>query len=79
MLASDGSYCVQVTDPSGQTVLGVSDAGAVTVVGGEFVQCYQLTVDPKDSFQWLHSIIPCPVSIDSREQTSGHPGGRGSR
>ena len=39
----DGSYCVQVTDPSGQTVLGKSDPGAVTVVGGEFVQCYQLT------------------------------------
>ena len=39
----DGSYCVQVTDPSGQTVLGKSDPGAVTVVDGEFVQCYQLT------------------------------------
>ena len=39
----DGSYCVQVTDPSGQTVLGKSDPAAVTVVGGEFVQCYQLT------------------------------------
>src|SRR4029453_15890520 len=39
----DGSYCVQVTDPSGQTVLGMSDPGAVTVSGGEFVQCYQLT------------------------------------
>jgi hypothetical protein len=34
---------VQVTDPSGQTVLGLSDPGAVTVVDGEFVQCYQLT------------------------------------
>src|SRR2546421_13112760 len=39
----DGSYCVQVTDPGGQTVLGMSDPGAVTVSGGEFVQCYQLT------------------------------------
>jgi hypothetical protein len=39
----DGTYCVQVTDPSGQTVLGKSDPGAVTVVGGQFVQCYQLT------------------------------------
>jgi len=39
----DGSYCVQVTDPSGATVLGKSDPGAVTVVDGEFVQCYQLT------------------------------------
>ena len=39
----DGSYCVQVTDPSGQTVLGKSDPGAVTVVDGEFVQCYQLS------------------------------------
>src|SRR5947207_7706025 len=39
----DGSYCVQVTDPSGATVLGKSDPAAVTVVDGEFVQCYQLT------------------------------------
>jgi len=39
----DGDYCVQVTDPSGQTVLGKSDPGAVTVVDGEFVQCYQLS------------------------------------
>src|SRR5207244_9277825 len=39
----DGSYCVQVTDPSGQSVLGMSDPGAVTVADGEFVQCYQLT------------------------------------
>jgi hypothetical protein len=39
----DGSYCVQVTDPSGETVLGKSDPAAVTVVDGEFVQCYQLT------------------------------------
>jgi hypothetical protein len=39
----DGSYCVQVTDPSGEIVLGRSDPDAVTVVDGEFVQCYQLT------------------------------------
>src|SRR5438132_12510810 len=39
----DGSYCVQVTDPSRQSVLGMSDPGAVTVADGEFVQCYQLT------------------------------------
>jgi len=39
----DGSYCVQVTDPSGMTVLGMSDPGAVTVVDGEFVACYQLS------------------------------------
>ena len=39
----DGDYCVQVTDPSGQTVLGMSDFGDVTVVDGEFVQCYQLS------------------------------------
>src|SRR5206468_10676098 len=39
----DGNYCVQVTDPSGQTVLGLSAPGAVTVVDGEFVACYQLT------------------------------------
>ena len=39
----DGNYCVQVTDPSGQTVLGLSDPEAVTVVDGEFVECYQLT------------------------------------
>jgi len=39
----DGSYRVQVTDPSGQTVLGKSDLGAVTASGGKFAQCYQLT------------------------------------
>jgi hypothetical protein len=39
----DGYYCVQVTDPSGATVLGMSDPGAVAVVDGEFVDCYQLT------------------------------------
>ena len=38
----DGSYCVQVTSPDG-TVLGVSAPGAVTVSGGEFVSCYQLS------------------------------------
>src|SRR5437899_6271714 len=39
----DGSYCVQTPDPSGQSGLGMRDPGAVTVVDGEFVQCYQLT------------------------------------
>jgi hypothetical protein len=38
----DGSYCVQVTSPDG-TVLGVSAPGAVTVSGGEFASCYQLS------------------------------------
>jgi hypothetical protein len=38
----DGSYCVQVTSPDG-TVLGQSAAGGVTVVGGQFAQCYQLS------------------------------------
>lgn len=38
----DGSYYVQVTDPSGATVLGRSSTAVVTVVGGEFAQCYQL-------------------------------------
>ena len=38
----DGSYYIQVTSPSGE-VLGKSLAPAVTVVGGEFVQCYQLS------------------------------------
>jgi hypothetical protein len=38
----DGSYCVQVTSPDG-TVLGQSAAGAVTVAGGAFAQCYQLS------------------------------------
>jgi hypothetical protein len=39
-----GSYCVQVTDPSGATVLGKSLPGAVTVgANGEFVTCYQLS------------------------------------
>jgi hypothetical protein len=39
----DGSYCVQVTQPDG-TVLGVSAPGAVSVSGGEFAQCYQLSL-----------------------------------
>ena len=39
----DGSYCVRVTDPSGATILGQSAEGAVTVVNGSFVTCYQLT------------------------------------
>jgi hypothetical protein len=39
----DGSYCVQVTDLSGQTVLGKSDPGEVNVSGGKFVHCYKLT------------------------------------
>jgi hypothetical protein len=38
----DGAYCVQVTSPDG-TVLGVSAPGAVTVSGGEFASCYQLS------------------------------------
>jgi hypothetical protein len=39
-----GTYCVQVTDPSGATVLGRSAEGAVTVgANGEFAQCYELT------------------------------------
>jgi hypothetical protein len=39
-----GDYCVQVTNPSGSLVLGVSAPGAVTVgSNGEFVDCYQLT------------------------------------
>lgn len=42
----DGSYYVQVTEPDG-TLLGTSVGAAnetpVTVVGGEFVTCYQLT------------------------------------
>ena len=45
----DGSYCVQVTDPSGQTILGRSDPGVVTVVGGEFIACYQLSSTVKSA------------------------------
>jgi hypothetical protein len=39
----DGSYYVQVTDPSGATVLGKTLTASVSVVNGEFAQCYQLT------------------------------------
>jgi hypothetical protein len=39
----DGSYYVQVTDPSGHTVLGFSNTASVTVTGGEFQECYQLS------------------------------------
>src|SRR4030095_13806198 len=38
----DDSYCVQITTPDG-VILGLSAEGAVTVVDGEFVQCYQLS------------------------------------
>jgi hypothetical protein len=38
----DGSYYVQVTEPDG-TVLGTSLTAVVTVSGGEFVNCYQLS------------------------------------
>jgi hypothetical protein len=38
----DGNYYVQVTDPSGATVLGKSDTAVVAVSGGEFEACYQL-------------------------------------
>jgi hypothetical protein len=42
----DGDYYVQVTDPSGATVLGTSvgssDETPVHVSGGEFATCYQL-------------------------------------
>jgi hypothetical protein len=39
---TDGSYCVQVTNPSTGTILGTSAAGAVTVTNGEFDNCYSL-------------------------------------
>jgi hypothetical protein len=39
----DGSYYVQVTDPSGATVLGQSLGADVSVSGGEFLECYQLS------------------------------------
>ena len=39
----DGDYFVQVTDPSGATVLGKTLTAAVSVSGGEFAQCYQLS------------------------------------
>lgn len=39
----DGNYWVQVTDPSGQTVLGKTLTASVSVVNGEFAMCYQLS------------------------------------
>lgn len=40
----DGNYYVRVTDPSGATVLGTSGlATPVSVSGGEFAMCYQLS------------------------------------
>lgn len=39
----DGSYYVQVTEPSGKVVLGTSGASApILVVKGKFADCYQL-------------------------------------
>jgi hypothetical protein len=39
----DGNYYVQVTDPSGATLLGKTLTASVSVVGGQFAQCYQLS------------------------------------
>jgi hypothetical protein len=39
----DGNYYAQVTEPNG-TVLGKTTTASVSVVGGEFVVCYQLSV-----------------------------------
>ncbi|HET7711076.1 MAG TPA: hypothetical protein VFL80_04030 [Thermoanaerobaculia bacterium] len=42
-ISPDGSYYVQVTDPSGSRVLGTSGADRpVQVVNGRFLACYQL-------------------------------------
>jgi hypothetical protein len=61
----DGSYYVQVTEPNG-TVLGKSSGTAVTVNGGEFVQCYQLS-----------SILKTASSgfMDAGYDTTSNPGG----
>ena len=40
---ADGSYSVQVTDPSGATVLGRSSGTAVTILNGDFAACYQVS------------------------------------
>lgn len=42
----DGNYFVQVTEPNG-TVLGKSMAANAVVTGGEFVSCYQLSINLK--------------------------------
>jgi hypothetical protein len=39
----DGDYCVEVTDPTGATLLGSSTLGAVKVTGGVFATCYRLS------------------------------------
>jgi len=39
----DGSYYVKVSDPSGANVLGVTSTASVSVSGGEFASCYQLS------------------------------------
>ena len=39
---ANGTYCVQVTTPN-DILLGMSAEGAVTVTGGEFAECYQLS------------------------------------
>jgi hypothetical protein len=61
----DGSYYVQVTEPNG-TVLGKSSVVAVTVSGGEFEHCYQLS-----------SIINTASSgfSDAGYDTTSNPGG----
>lgn len=61
----DGSYYVQVTEPNG-TVLGKSSEAAVTVSGGEFMHCYQLS-----------SILNTASSrfSDAGYDTTSNPGG----
>lgn len=39
----DGNYYVQVTDPSGATILGKSISPVVAVLNGSFTSCYQLS------------------------------------
>jgi hypothetical protein len=61
----DGSYFVQVTEPNG-TVLGRSVGTAVTVSGGEFAQCYQLSAILRTASSGF---------VDAGYDTTSNPGG----
>ena len=62
----DGEYYVQVTEPNGTllgTSIGTTDDTPVSVIGGEFVSCYQLS-----------AILKTPSDLPGYDTTS-NPGG----
>jgi hypothetical protein len=70
----NGNYYVQVTEPSG-TVLGKTTTASVSVVGGEFVVCYQLSAILSNGQQRLHGRgLRHDLEPGRRVQRLGQPG-----